>query len=668
MATRRKRLVVLLLLLNFLIISNISAQRQAKKNTSLGANILTYPSIPRIREDFQIIIRIAESSDVSRRVYYDKKTQPSQLQLLSGPFVQNVSDGITDYIYVTRSNAVGLFTLPTFYYEDSTGTYALNEASVEILPQNPNPENYQIQGAYRSPPLSIYQGQAFALVLEAKNLRELMPITVQNTPPIANAILETAPGIGEINEHRFQEELLYDVPVTAWIVAVNQAGRIILPTMNMKSASLESISAPSITIDILPLPDPAKKSGAVGDFRVTSDVSSTEIVDGRSLKVRFRIEGEGNFHIFNFPELQASTAFEISLESENKVLVPSSGGYFGHIERIYELKANDGMDLGMITIPEFTWWNPSELSIGSYESKSYPIKVTSSLIDGKLFSFFSPEFVMLKKDASPWKILGLWFLLIPLFFYRFFISRATPKENKLTFFWVLPLMLNTSFFAPTPIPSTLRSAYDFVAQENWQAAQEAFADTAKILPNNKAVLMYNQAVAMQKQEKFGWAGYYLMKAIQHDPFEPIYRQAWNLHQKELNLSSSRVQYGFYYSLGVYVFLFILAFFSIMLVVSIKFKPHIMKSLLIVVFSLPLLFLILFSYQLYGKKSWAIALEDVSLGRIPENNVSTLYVIREGTILEVIARFDNFYLLNNQQEGIEGWANTHYFAISSEGLR
>ena len=71
------------------------------------------------------------------------------------------------------------------------------------------------------------------------------------------------------------------------------------------------------------------------------------------------------------------------------------------------------------------------------------------------------------------------------------------------------------------------------------------------------------------------------------------------------------------------------------------------------------------YQTYSKKSWAIALEDASLSRIPEKDVTTLYVVKEGTLLEIVAHFDDFYLLTNQGEGIEGWATVEKFVLSQD---
>lgn len=658
MEARRKRLVIFLACACFFLPSlGIYAK------VPLRVSILTYPTRPRLGEDFQVIVRVNQSVAFAHRVYYSKENFPEALSMVGGPYVKPISDGSTDYIYVLKANEIGLFILPPFSYTDGDTNVKTTSTPLEILPRDHNSENYKLKGAYRSPPLSVYQGQAFSLVLEAQNLTDLMPVGTQNLPPVANAIIENAPGFGSIVEHIFQNRTLYNLPVMAWIVASNEASSLTLPSIMMKVGN-QSVTSPSVTINVLPLPPEVKDSAAVGNFRLRSEISETSIIEDSVLQLKLRLEGEGNFHILKMPELEMSNNFEVLEQEEVRVLLPSTNGYTGYIEQIYQLKPTTAGSPSFISVPDFVFWDPQSLLVEKTGAKNYPIEVFSGMQNTRHFSFFSTDAIMLKKDFSVFNIFLLWIILLPLFVWKILIMSFRPKEKPVSFFIVLPLVI----FPLIPwqqIPETLRLADQYIQEENWPAAQQEFAKSIALLPQHKAVLMYNQAIAMQRQDKVGWTSYYLMKAIQYDPFEAIYREAWNLHQKQFKLSSSIVLHNFSYTFYVYYLLFIFTFISILVATIAKRYPYVQKGSFILSIFLIVSFLAIFCYQISSKKSWAVTLEDTSLGRIPEKDVSTLYIIREGTILDIVARFDNFYLLTNQREGIEGWAKADQFALGQD---
>lgn len=660
MAARRKRLVIWFSLLILMLPVYLQA-------ASIRVSVLTYPSRPRLGEDFQIIIRVNEGQDFSHRVYYTQESFPRALEILGGPYVKPVSNKITDYIYLVKAKEIGLFILPAFFYTNGESTKKTSSGPLKILPRDPNSENYKTKGGYRSPPLSLYQGQAFGLVLETLNLADLMPVDTQNLPPIANTIIENAPGFGSIIEHIFQNRTLYNVPVMAWIIASGHGSSIVLPSMIMKAGN-ETIASPSVTIDVLPLPQEVKDSGAVGSFTLSSEISETEVIEDSPIQLKLRLEGEGNFHILKLPQLMTSDNFEIVEETENRVLLPSKKGYSGYIEQIYQIKPSiPDSGISFIAVPEFVFWNPESLMLGKTQSTHYTINILSSTQNTSLYSFFSSDTIMLKKDFSVLRLISLWLILLPLLIWKLLVIASRPKEKPVSFFVFLPMLI-LPFMPYQKIPESLRMADQYVSDKNWDAAQKSFAQAMQDLPHHKAVLMYNQAIAMQRQNQVGWTSYYFMKAIEFDPFEPMYRKAWQLHQKQYKLSSSISLYGFDYSLYIYYFLFVLTFGLILIATVSRKHPKLQKSSFIISILLMGSFIIMLCYQLYNRKSWAVALEDTSLGRIPEKDVSTLYVVREGNVLEIVARFDNFYLLTNEHEGVEGWAKAEKFVLGQDNVK
>ena len=662
MAARRQRLVVLLSL--FLLGAPWAIFAQ-KTKLPLRVNVLTYPNRPRLGDDFQIILRVNEPRRFSNRVFYTKDNFPKQLSMLGGPYIKPAGEASTDYIYLVKANEIGQFVLPSFTYTNGIISQRTQTQTIEILPRDPNSEEYKIQGAYRSPPLSVYQGQAFGLVLEVKNLNELMPVGTQNLPPIANAIIENAPGFGSITEHKFRDDTLYNVPVMAWIVATGSASKLTLPSMTLKAGTQTTIS-PSVSIDVLPLPKEVSESNAVGSFRLTSEISDKSVTEDGFIELKIRLEGEGNFHILNLPQPLMSENVEIAKQSDMRVLMPTTRGYSGYIESTYQIKPTADLEnhRASVTVPEFNSWDPYTLLLNKQAAAQYHLEIITNSQNTNLFAFFSPAAVMMKKDFSIFRILGLWMLLLPLFLWKLLGIITKPKDKPVSFFLFLPLFI-FPFISYEKVPETLRRAEQYVQDENWPAAQQAFAETIKFLPRHKAVLMYNQAIAMQKQDQVGWTSYYLVKAIEYDPFEPIYRKAWHSHQKQFKLSSSTIRAGFDYSLYIYYALFVMAFGLLLMGVLVKKNLYIQRLGFILTGILIFIFLTMLTYQVYGKKSWAVALQDTSLGRIPEKDVLTLYVVKEGTLLEVMAKFDDFYLLTNQSEGIEGWATVDKFVLGQE---
>ncbi|MBR4571881.1 MAG: BatD family protein [Prevotella sp.] len=73
----------------------------------------------------------------------------------------------------------------------------------------------------------------------------------------------------------------------------------------------KSISAPSVDIEVLPLPaKPADFSGGVGHFSITSSLDKKEVKAGEPVNVRFVVSGVGNMKLLKQPELAVPKDFE----------------------------------------------------------------------------------------------------------------------------------------------------------------------------------------------------------------------------------------------------------------------------------------------------------------------------------------------------------------------
>ena len=90
----------------------------------------------------------------------------------------------------------------------------------------------------------------------------------------------------------------------------------------------KSITTPKLTIDVSPLPSgkPASFYGGVGDFNISSSISTTELKENEAVTLKLIISGTGNMKLIKTPEVKFPADFEIyDPKVDNKFALKSSG-------------------------------------------------------------------------------------------------------------------------------------------------------------------------------------------------------------------------------------------------------------------------------------------------------------------------------------------------------
>ena len=146
-----------------------------------------------------------------------------------------------------------------------------------------------------------------------------------------------------------------------------------------------TVASPSSTLKVLPLPtvgQPKDFSGAVGDFKVSSDISPALAAAGDPLTLRLHISGVGNFdrvdstmfnHLDHWKTYPAKSAF-----------TPSDAlGYKG--EKVFE-QPLIAATAGEQTIPglEFSYFNPNTRQYERARTQPIKLMIASSLADSSL--------------------------------------------------------------------------------------------------------------------------------------------------------------------------------------------------------------------------------------------------------------------------------------------
>lgn len=139
----------------------------------------------------------------------------------------------------------------------------------------------------------------------------------------------------------------------------------------------KTITAPSLTIDVSPLPSPKPDnySGAVGKFNISSSLTPTEgLKTNDALTLRVTLSGNGNMKLMKAPQPAFPTDFETydaKITDKTKI---SANGVTGN--KVYDFIAVP-RHAGKFTIPpvEFCYFDPSAKAYKTIKTEAYNLEV-----------------------------------------------------------------------------------------------------------------------------------------------------------------------------------------------------------------------------------------------------------------------------------------------------
>ena len=130
------------------------------------------------------------------------------------------------------------------------------------------------------------------------------------------------------------------------------------------------IRTPKLTIDVSPLPSgkPTSYYGGVGDFSISSSVSTSELKEDEAVTLKLIISGTGNMKLIRTPEVKFPADFEIYDPKVDNKFTLKTGGLSGN--KVIEYLAIP-RHAGNYTIPpvEFTYF---DVKNGEYKTLTTP--------------------------------------------------------------------------------------------------------------------------------------------------------------------------------------------------------------------------------------------------------------------------------------------------------
>lgn len=109
---------------------------------------------------------------------------------------------------------------------------------------------------------------------------------------------------------------------------------------------------PEVIVKPLPSPKPSDFSGAVGELKLTRDISRTTLNGDESITLRVKIAGTGNFNTIAVPELIPPQGFDVYDPKFNEKIDYTTSGVRGYKELEYLLVPQFK---GNFILPEMRW-------------------------------------------------------------------------------------------------------------------------------------------------------------------------------------------------------------------------------------------------------------------------------------------------------------------------
>lgn len=138
----------------------------------------------------------------------------------------------------------------------------------------------------------------------------------------------------------------------------------------------KSIRAPKLTIDVSPLPigKPASYCGGVGEFSISSSLSTTELKENEAVTLKLIISGTGNMKLIKTPEVNFPADFEVYDPKVDNKFTLKAGGLSGNKVIEYLAIPRHG---GNYTIPavEFSYFDVKSGMYKTLKTPEYTLKV-----------------------------------------------------------------------------------------------------------------------------------------------------------------------------------------------------------------------------------------------------------------------------------------------------
>lgn len=347
------------------------------------------------------------------------RSSQSSVQIINGKMTKNSS--IT-YTYILRANQEGDFTIPAATAIIDGEEHQSNSVQVKVLKAT---SSQQSQSGGQAPRMRTQsagaQITANDLFIKAsvskKQVYEQEAVLLTYKVYSLVNLSQLSGGIPELEGFHVQE---IDLPqqksftmeeyngknygVVVWrqyVLFPQKSGKLKIPKVDFDALVVQhnrnidpfeaffnggssivevnkKITAPELTLDIQPLPETTQQfSGAVGQFRIKSDISTTDLKANEALTLKIIVSGTGNMKLMKTPIVNFPTDFETydaKISDKTKITKDGAMG-----EKMFEYIAVPRHP-GVYCIPpvEFCYFDTKEKTYKTLKTESFSVNIDKS--------------------------------------------------------------------------------------------------------------------------------------------------------------------------------------------------------------------------------------------------------------------------------------------------
>lgn len=329
-----------------------------------------------------------------------------------------------DYTYTYRAEKEGTYTIPPATISSGGKTYQTKQATFKILPPDSNAAAQQGGGGYYSQPSvdnlasqdsqtkiskndifvrvilnksHAYEGEAIECTLKLYTKFERINSFMMTSPPTFDGFLidelDTQASLNEVEHYNGQNYIT--AVLKKCIIFPQKSGKLTINSgkYDLSVVQLERvsngffISARPIekevhlqpftqTVNITPLPEPrpAGFTGAVGQYKFESQLSSTELRTGEAVALRYIVTGSGNIKYIHEPKPEIPSEFEQYTPKTDENTRIAGNTLTGTVTTEYTLVPQS---MGEFKIPaqEFVYFDLAKKQYVTLTANGYTVKV-----------------------------------------------------------------------------------------------------------------------------------------------------------------------------------------------------------------------------------------------------------------------------------------------------
>ncbi len=342
------------------------------------------------------------------------------MQIVNG---NQTSSTTEDYTFTYRAEKEGTYTIPEATISAGGKTYRTKSATFKILP--PDKASSSQGGYYQQPSARVddidsqdsqkqiskddifvrvilnkshaYEGEAIECTLKLYTKFERINSFMMTSPPTFDGFLidelDTQAALNEVEHYNGQNYIT--AVLKKCIIFPQKSGKLTINSgkYDLSVVQLERvsngffISARPVerevhlqpfkqTVNITPLPQPAPAgfSGAVGQFKFESNLSSTELRTGEAVALRYIVTGSGNIKYIREPKPEIPSEFEQYTPKTDENTRIAGNTLTGTVTVEYTLVPQS---VGEFNIPqqEFVYFDLAKKGYVTLTAPGYTVKV-----------------------------------------------------------------------------------------------------------------------------------------------------------------------------------------------------------------------------------------------------------------------------------------------------